>query len=926
MSNLEPFLLVLTSFAVLLAIGCGAIVALRLPLSSRNIMSAPSIGVSVLTALGMTLGALGMHTNRFALALVTILAVFGGAAVVRFRASFSRSVPWPQLAVVVVAGLLVAMPSFRYGFSWVGFANQDITRTTMNARYWHDHGTKEIPRPSQLVWNQEIDGSEVGSEPPLQGGTAELMAILQVVTGLGPFESMMPSVLIAYMCAIAALGAMMPRRIGTRWACIAMACLAASPMFVYTTINQAVDELFGIAVICSYVALLPVLWRPRTSPAWYLLAGLLAAGLYELYLPLLIFAVLLTGAHVLLTVKLRRSSWFRIARRATIGALVSALLLNAYLVFVKLTIVAMFVSGTRPLRSSIRFTAFLLPPGVAYLWGLIPLWSYPAEPWMSLCIVAGIALTIAFVILAIRQARRRQAPALLSLLFGAFAVLFFVRRADYALFKIGSYLAPFSVYVMICGAAAFVAARNAGIVRRAVVWTTIVAVFALSMVTSAFYVRRSLDAPSDRTATFVLGRYLTTERIIERVGRAVTSSHAPVLVSDATQLNIQRFIAQAAPRKSVFFIANNEIENTQPSLYPPYVRWRPIASLRMIGAGPDARVAQFAVENRAFAPPMRCLERQYLMVGPRYDVFNRTAAWNADPFFSIVSDHDLTNGLAFVDSTLGSSEPGDPHVAFSVLEQDYFAPATTYAGVGRYLIFEVLHPTPNVRLLIDFTTVGIDAALPLPPVSVIGRRRHTFPLVGYGSARVLSPPLTPAFIHGHAYIAIDMGRDGTVRKYPRRGLFALFGREYDLDERKLVAYLRNLTATGDGRAANVEALRLIPGDLRSTGVRYSGLYDDGWSSQDSAVELTASGPGKRLRIAGMIPNIGDWPAKPLVTVKVDGRTIWTGVVHEGEFTISPTAAIAAGPHHVSVHFDQVQRLPDPDGRPIGALLQSLGFF
>lgn len=919
-----PFLLVLTTFVVLLLIGCGVVAVMRLPLSRRTVLGAPSIGLATLTTIAMTLGALGVHTNRFAWPLVLLLTLLGCVCVARARTTFLRAVPWAQLAFVVLAGLILATPTFRYGFAWVGFANEDITRTAMNAQWWQDHGTYARPQPVELVWNREIDGSEIGHFAPLQGGTAELLAIFQVVTRLGPFEPMMPFVLVAYMCALAAFGAMMPRRIGVRWNVVAMACLAVSPLFVYTAINQAADELFGLALMCSYIAVLPALWRRSASPRWYLLAGVLFSGLYELYLPLLIFVVLLTCLHALLTVKFERGAWARIARRGALGALLGALLLNAYLLFLKITVIAMFASGSGPLRS-VRFTAFLVPPGIAYLWGLIPLWGYPADPWMSLGILAGTGLTIAFAVFAIRQARRRRAAALLGVMGLAFSAFFFVRRADYALFKMASYFAPLFVYVMIGAAASFLAARRAGVVRRTILRAAIVTVFAISVVTSAFYVRRSLDAPGDTNPTFVNGRFLTSEHIVERIRRAVHESSAPVLVSNATLQNIQRFIVDADRRKTVFFVSSNDVENAQPSLHPEYVRWRPVAALRL-GTDRRAPVALFAVENRPFAPAMRAREQQYLMVGPQYSVFNRTAAWNVDPFFSIVAQRDMTNGLALVDSSVGSSQPGDPHVAISVLEQDYFAAARTYAGVGRYLVFEVLRPTANIRLLLDFTTVGVESALRLPPVAVIGRTRYPFPLVGRGSARVLSPSITPAFFHGHAYIALDMGREGIVRKIPRHGLFALFGREFDLDERRLVANVRDLTVVAGASAATVESLRSIPGDLRSTGVRYSGIYDDGWLSQDSTVELSASAAGKRLRIAGVVPHIGDWPANPAVTVKIDDRTVWSGFVPEGTFDIAPNAAIARGPHRVHIHFDQVQQLPGGDDRPVGALLQRMGLY
>ncbi|MEA2783978.1 MAG: hypothetical protein QOF71_82, partial [Candidatus Eremiobacteraeota bacterium] len=96
-----PFLLVLATFAVLLLIGCGIVAALRLPFSSRTILVAPSAGVAVLTSSAMTLGALGVHANRFAVPLMVLLTLLSCVAVARSRTAFLRAVPWAHIAFVV---------------------------------------------------------------------------------------------------------------------------------------------------------------------------------------------------------------------------------------------------------------------------------------------------------------------------------------------------------------------------------------------------------------------------------------------------------------------------------------------------------------------------------------------------------------------------------------------------------------------------------------------------------------------------------------------------------------------------------------------------------------------------------------------------------------------------------------------------------
>ncbi|MDB5073812.1 MAG: hypothetical protein JWM87_4923, partial [Candidatus Eremiobacteraeota bacterium] len=522
---------------------------------------------------------------------------------------------------------------------------------------------------------------------------------------------------------------------------------------------------------------------------------------------------------------------------------------------------------------------------------------------------------------AVQRARRGNAPALMAVICLVFFAYFFVRMADYALYKSASYIQPFAICAAIASLERLGAARTVPRAGRRLLAVALAICFALSVWTSGFYLRRSLDAIGDADATFINGRFLTTQRIVDRLEAAMRASSAGVVISNAAQLSVQRIIADAAPRKNVFFVTSNLVEHAQPTKARDYIKWRPIG---LIPVGPRAAdLAGFVVENRPAAPRFRNAARDYLIVGPRYNVFNRAAPWRQDPFFSLVHEADVTNALAYVDSTLGVAELGDPHNSLSTLERDYFAPQETYAGIGRYLIFEIVRPSKRVRLLLDFTTMGFDAVHELPPASIIGKRRYDFPVVGGGSARVLSPPVEPFVTHGHAYVCLDMGREGALRHYPRRGLLALFGRNLPLDERRLVAYLRDLSAVSGERAPRVAALENVRRDLRASGVLYSGIYDDGWLGRRSYVTLSARRPGQHLRLKGFVPLTARGDFHTRIIVRVDGRVVTDQDVLPGEFAVEPPDALRAGVHHVALEFSALQTLPGDDGRHVGGALTSI---
>ncbi len=121
--------------------------------------------------------------------------------------------------------------------------------------------------------------------------------------------------------------------------------------------------------------------------------------------------------------------------------------------------------------------------------------------------------------------------------------------------------------------------------------------------------------------------------------------------------------------------------------------------------------------------------------------------------------HDL---LVFTNSRLGAgfySASTRKHRSFYQLESDYFYPGHTMSGIGRYLMFRALGVSPGSRLELDITESlkhnGVNA---LPPASVVGSRRYRLPLIGTGSARVFSGPVTAQRIDGQLFVVLDLGR------------------------------------------------------------------------------------------------------------------------------------------------------------------------
>jgi hypothetical protein len=245
-------------------------------------------------------------------------------------------------------------------------------------------------------------------------------------------------------------------------------------------------------------------------------------------------------------------------------------------------------------------------------------------------------------------------------------------------------------------------------------------------------------------------------------------------------------------------------------------------------------------------------------------------------------------------------------------------------GIGRYVLFEVLRPQLPLRVRIAFTdSLRADQVNGIPPASIIGTKRVYFPLLGRGSADVISGPVVPQIIDGHAYILLDMGAKPTMFVRPRTGLMGLWGREMQIDRRLLTAFLRDVSAVGPGFEDSAPSeISAFPEALRpARGVEYSGIYEDGWASEDFAATLRVGDSGA-VHLRGVVPFIDDEEFRTDVACLVDGFPSAAEHLGIGEVDVPVLAGI--GVHKIECRFSRFQHLPGTDHRPVTMLVHSIG--
>ena len=192
-------------------------------------------------------------------------------------------------------------------------------------------------------------------------------------------------------------------------------------------------------------------------------------------------------------------------------------------------------------------------------------------------------------------------------------------------------------------------------------------------------------------------------------------------------------------------------------------------------------------------------------------------------------------------------------MSFWQLEGDPSFPGHTFSGFGRFALFQILGSTPRVRVVLDLTmspTNPPSGSYSLPPAGVFGADRVRFPVVGSGSARVVSPPLTPRIIDGQPYLVLDMGKRGAFPVVSRPGVTGIWGKSVVLDPRFLTSYVRDVSLVSNAeydRLAAPSTIQSIPADLANPNLEYSGIFEDGWVGRESYAQLSG-GPSGRLMI------------------------------------------------------------------------------
>jgi hypothetical protein len=958
--------------AYLWFVGWALLLGLRATIRESDALLAPAVGVAAVVVPTVALNRLGLPVGSFALGLALVL---GGGACVIVVARRKRASLAPMLAFLPLLGaalLLTAWPMFLYGFGWLSYANEDMANYALTATRLAEHGYYVAPGSENFrsnidfpsfYWFEDVLGNE-------RFGIDEFLAWSLSLMRQNAFHAFMPTIMALYVSMIAAASGLIYRTRSYRGAAL-LTCglLACSSLASFGVEYQLIAQAGGIALMCAAIALLcrPLgdFWPMRASAIGeLLLAAIVLAGCAEVYPEVSPFVFLTVLAWYALAIVHREVPIGRAVLWLSAVAGLAALILNGYLRNYTWVVVSRVLTSSAPPESvelhPLIFPFYLLPTGVANYFGIYPLTIYPREPWLSLGIAIGFVLLSALAVATVNGILKREPVALVNAIAFVMAGLLFFRVSDFGLYKLAMYSQPMMLGTLALWwyrlwSADRGAARSMNSRQRNVAIVAPVAVFVvLNLLSQGYYTQRSLALHTNQAPTFVEIPYASSSQVADRMQSLADGmpASAKVVVCETSNIVLAKLVGGFFTSVPMVFIAGNAWGRTGSYNPEPRALLRPLrdpdveAVAKRLSASALSHIHSAAmpmldrrgrlVDLDAFewddredsAPPSN---RWLLETGPTQAAFNHRSSEGFIDGFKFEPLTNVRNRLVFVDSEIGHSYAFGSFIAsLFQLEPDFFYRNGTMAGVGRYMLVRIINPSPKVRLSIWVTTsLSSDRKSDLPDATVIGTTRVSFHLSGAGSARAVSEPVAPRYVDGRAYLLLDMGAEG--RRFSRHpgNLGALYHRDIPIDYRKLVGFLRDLSAMDAEEYDSMHApTGIFPSaeDFADPALFYSGFYEEGWLSKRATLTLESRPGQDHLHIGGYLPVMGgDQRFSTEAQVLVDGKAIFRRKLFISDFDFAPVAKVKPGKHQVVLTFDNVRHLPGDDGRPVTIFLNCIGF-
>jgi hypothetical protein len=947
MLNLLAFLFPLITFIFYGIIGYAVLSVLR---TQRNLLQncliAPTVGLAITLLFLFWFSRAGLPVNHFSNNLGAALVIFS----VGILCWKKPILPWQRYLpfgyLFLLALFLTGRPLLSFGFNWLSYGNDDMTNYCLGALRLQHYGYSTIPDFKEILAGTDNSLLYWFSVPNMvRSGSELLLAFISSLSHLSPAEIFMPTIVGLHLCLISAGGALLLQR--KNWRTISLiTCflLACSPLVSLGTLYQLIAQVGGIAffIVSAILLLQPfIIHQKYIALRQSILISILLSVLMIYYPEIAPFLFLSLIGYLIINVCNQWKPTRSFILTSIFCFIFLIAFLNIYWINIISFVIQQIIQAKRAMFNEL-FPYFLIPSGISNLWGIQSIAHSIREPFQSVLILLGLGLLVSSAIIAIKQLRRNIPVIIIMLTFLSILLFLFFVKNGFGVFKTAMYIQPFLLGTLAIGLFIYV--------PNQIIRVTFLTLFSIMILfVQKKYVQCSygkigssfVELTNASKSHFIeelkqLNNTLPPSQPVSIETQNVVSAKLIALyLKDRPLIYYSKFffgayIGNQLARKNNFFLHYfmPDLSSAADQLDEIMKNNRVNRYFLINNSSHPIRIDSFSTPTQ---PSMH--GSTLLLSTPKRTIINsRKFSDSTNTNYVALPWDKASNYIIFINSVMGQDYYlGDNKlISLNNLEQDYFYPHKSMTGIGQYLLFQVINPSSQIRLVLDFTqTFTTNKPNLFPPAEVIGTKHQSFPLMGRGSARVISPPIQPQMIENIPYIMLNMGRFGTSYPVPRaKGMMRLFGNHINLDPRYIVADARAISIISNDEYAHLNPPAMIhkfPEDLSNPDLEYSGSYEDGWISEAAFFNLTQPSNKAKIIIKGDIPIIHDKTFITELTIYVSGKKITSQLLKPGNFDIQIPIVGHSGRQKLELHFSKTQSLPKGDDRTVAAHIQSIGF-
>jgi hypothetical protein len=599
----------------------------------------------------------------------------------------------------------------------------------------------------------------------------------------------------------------------------------------------------------------------------------------------------------------------------------------------------------------VLFPWTLVPSFLPMLFGLHAFGVVGTDPLISFLIALSFGFLFFMIVRTWKNVQEGAPIGYLGALMLFLGFYLFNKGQDFGLFKLAMFSQPVITLFLAQGFALFLFGPSAKHRRWAAI--ALVVFFARTIWPHAYYTYASLGTygggltevigASRLGVSFTPPKDLKFDAIQSDISNVVTAK----MLAQYTQGIDTRFLSRSYMDNIANIAVLKFLRTPDPDLGPQARIIEKLSLLRfllpeeiMTGEVPDYKVMSIQkLDNNWTETSSRNLNyKDRLLVSVRRDLdhFNKAnpgTGWVTQNMFQYKLESQVKDHLVFIHSELSPHYYSSARfkAAFFQREPEPITQGEVYFhGSGRYNLFNIINPSPNLRLIVDFSRTSLGRSRSKLPTNaiVIGEKDYRLPFVGHGSARVVSPPLKPEYFEQNAYLTLDFGEVAQPIEKEKSGLMRLWGVKFNLDDRRLVGFMRDASViTEEQYLALPRPTKIMdfPGDLaRYPGLEYSGVFEDGWVADEAFFKLGPSRAGQILTVKGMIPETKKFREQGVdVTVSINEKPTEIVNLKSGSFTLTRLIKEATQITSISLNFSDSQVYGINDPRAVSAAIAEI---